>query len=330
MHIIILILQIIGILLLVLLGIFIALLLCILFIPIRYSIHADYLPDIEESKVSIDILNIKIKASWFLHFMLFQGKWEDGRFPYRLKVLGITVFDSEKEPKEQKNRKNTEDTTSYERERNTKSSSYSNQDTSKRQIEQKNQDNIVSEENKQEGNNKDNFSEKQNITHAEIKKENIIKKRLRECYLFCKRFIQNIAEKIKRIIYNYAILKAKIKKIYYFIQNEDNKRGWKVIKKQLKQIMKHILPKKIKGYVAFGMEDPSSTGKLLGGIGIMYGFIGEKIKIKPNFQEEQLEFIIDAKGRIRIVTLVRYSYILWKSNEIKKLIRNVNQLKEEL
>lgn len=343
------ILQIIGVLLLLLLGIIVALLLCILFIPIRYRIQVEYLPN-EEEKSPLEILKLRIRIGWLFRLLLFRVTGENGQFPYQIKVFGITIMDSrnsseEKEKKDRKGKKREKKgkQPSEERQKERKEEKHSQigRENYKQQKEQIYVPDCLKEEEESKVLKKEQAdSAKENnylpkpAQSSYNKKDKGIFQRMKEkiigFFQGCKAFIQGIKKKIQAIIYNGNEIKERIKKIYYFFQNFENKKGLKAVKKQIIEMIKHIAPTKIKGYLAFGMEDPSVTGKILGGIAILYCMIGEKLQIRPNFQEKQLELMVDIRGRIRIFTLLKYMFILWKKKEIRKLIENYNQLKEEL
>ena len=61
--------------------------------------------------------------------------------------------------------------------------------------------------------------------------------------------------------------------------------------------VKHILPQKIEGHVKFGMDDPCTTGQILGGLGIVYGIYGEYLTIEPEFNDSIFEAEVMLKGR---------------------------------
>lgn len=343
MHIIVLILQIIGILLLLLLGIIVALFLCILFVPIRYRIQVEYLPD-EEEKNPLETLKLRIRIGWLFRMLLLRVTGEKGQFPYQVKVFGITIMDSrdsseEKEKKDRKSKKRKQPPEGIQKERQKENSNQIREEDYKQKKEQiyapdcleEEEENKVLEKEQTEDKEKNNYLP---IPNSYNKKDRGIFQRMKEkvigFFQGCKTFIKGIKKKIQAIIYNGNEIKERIKKVYYFFQNTENKKGLKAAKKQIIGMIKHIAPTKIKGYLAFGMEDPSVTGKILGGISLLYCMIGEKLQIRPNFQEKQLELMMDIRGRIRIFTLLKYMFILWKKKEIKKLIENYNQLKEEL
>ena len=65
-------------------------------------------------------------------------------------------------------------------------------------------------------------------------------------------------------------IKLTLSSIYDKIQKGKEALGvYKSIKKNLWKIIKQVLPKKLKGRIAFGFEDPSTTGKILAAAGAL-------------------------------------------------------------
>lgn len=148
----------------------------------------------------------------------------------------------------------------------------------------------------------------------------------------------------KKIIEFFIKVKNSIKKVYYiiigflekwhkikaFLHNDINKKGLKNIILSLKKVFRHIRPKKLNIDVEFGTGDPCSTGQLLGGLAMIYGYYGETVQIIPNFETEILEGSIFCKGRIRLFTLLIICIKLILNKEFRMLIENFKVFKEEL
>lgn len=93
-------------------------------------------------------------------------------------------------------------------------------------------------------------------------------------------------------------------KILDFIQNKENQDTIKLILRQLKALLRHVLPRKVKGSVTFGFEDPYRTGQVLSAASIFYAWYGKQIDITPVFDEAILEAEGTMVGRIRVGTLL--------------------------
>ncbi len=77
------ILKVIGIVLLVILAVVVCLVLLILFAPIRWKVHG------EADKEHQDL---DVKAKWLFGVLSFTLRYEDGGFPYAVKLFGHQIY----------------------------------------------------------------------------------------------------------------------------------------------------------------------------------------------------------------------------------------------
>ncbi len=336
MHIFLLILKIIGIVLGSILGLLLALLLVILFVPIHYQINAE-----QQGK-----FQCQIKGNWLLKFISYSCEYAGERFIYRLKILGITVKSNlPKRVKKAKQKKSNTNKVSRKKKQKDKLQQKKNsvhtdkneekkQNTVEETIENENfsdshknlyqkhepveiEKDVKLELNGQELENEFTFFEKASCIFND-KYQKFLKK------------IQGIKKKIKNMIVSIRGSISRIKIIWAFLTEEENKTGFHTCMKAVKKIVKHIKPKKLKGYLKFGTGDPCSSGQILGVIAVFYGKYGKFFQIIPDFEEKVLEYTIYAKGKVRIFTIGKIALQLWFSKELKKLIENFEHCKEEL
>ena len=140
---------------------------------------------------------------------------------------------------------------------------------------------------------------------------------------------------IKRSIYK-AKTKAKntkdrlgeYKKLY---ESKRFKKTFAFLKKEVIKLLKHILPRRCKGYIKFGFEEPDKTGKIYGYVAILYGISGKRLKkfdVIPEFERKVLEGNIDIKGHIRLIhVLILAIKVLLNRNIwiIKKKFDKINK-----
>lgn len=142
--------------------------------------------------------------------------------------------------------------------------------------------------------------------------------------------LQKLKQKIQSILDTVRGLWQKVDTVAAFLKEETNKAAFGASWTTLVQILKHIGPTKIKGYLAFGMDDPATTGYILAVLGIFYGKFGKSFSIRPNFEEKQLETELRVKGRIRMSRLLYLVWKLWKNKDFKTLLENAKQLKADI
>ena len=121
-------------------------------------------------------------------------------------------------------------------------------------------------------------------------------------------------------------------KINYWKQFMENPRvqaGFTLAKQELLRLFRHIFPKKIKGRVSFGSEDPSVTGAVLAVLGITVPLHQNRVAFQPVFENRNLlEGNISLQGRVYgILPLmifiklyfdknIKYIVYRWKNKEV--------------
>ena len=117
----------------------------------------------------------------------------------------------------------------------------------------------------------------------------------------------------------------KVKNLYNIKNDPRAKRFYALAKKRLKKIIRHILPRKLKGSVRVGTGDPCSTGKILGAAAMMYPLYGGNISVEPVFEEKALEFDLRLRGRIRIITVGLPLLRTYRNRDFKYLRKKIKK-----
>ncbi|MBR5578483.1 MAG: DUF2953 domain-containing protein [Lachnospiraceae bacterium] len=96
----------------------------------------------------------------------------------------------------------------------------------------------------------------------------------------------------------------KLSNYYEIWKKEETQITFQRAKIRIVKLLKVLLPSGwlVEGEVGF--EDPSITGKFMGVLGVAYPFVGNHVKICPDFQEKKLLLTGFAKGRINLVSLI--------------------------
>ncbi len=134
---------------------------------------------------------------------------------------------------------------------------------------------------------------------------NRIKKRL-------KRFREHLLDKLRHI-------NEKKAAIISFVRNPDNQRLFRFLKKSLKRLLGHILPRRTKGHVLYGFDDPYYTGKLLSYISLFPIAYNKDIKIIPAFDKQVMEFDFNYKGHIQLAVVAYILLRVWFDKDFKRV-----------
>ncbi|QNM05890.1 hypothetical protein [Qiania dongpingensis] len=155
-------------------------------------------------------------------------------------------------------------------------------------------------------------------------------------------FFRRLAEKIKyffrRIQYTYGKFRDKIKKagekfhlVRDFLEDKENKEMFHFLLAKGKKAFKHIFPRKLSGSVAFSLEDPAATGKVLMGLGFLYPLLKDRIRVTPLFENRNhVSGELYFKGRIRAFSLLIIAMRVWFNKKFRAFMKRGQKLRENL
>ncbi len=325
-----LILKILGILFASVIGLLLLAVVLLLFVPVRYRLQGHKAEDYA----------VEAKISWLLHLVRVRlGYSSEHKLHYEARVLWFLFLSNDeawKTANEEKKKRKAEKKAQKQKEKRAKAKAKrkkqkqkSGKQTSVVSAEKKTQTDASISQKQAESEEKNSYDETQMAdtgTERSAEKKKSLFARIRDKI---RSILQTIKEKCSAIWKRIKALWQKADNIVTFLKNETNKAAFGASWTTLVQILKHLGPTKIRGYLAFGMEDPATTGYVLAILGIFYGKYGKSFSIRPNFEEKQLESEIRAKGRIRMSRLLYLALKLWKNKEFKSLLDNIEQLKSD-
>ena len=343
LQILLLILKILGTVLLVLLGTMICLILVVLFVPIRYRVSIKW-----GNEFTLDGI-----ISWLLHFIHAHIIIIEGKTHFKARIFGILVFDSDRPRKTKETKPSKERYSASEKKNNRKRDKDKDRKGTEedpitekpeiidlKDVEEETKDHSIMIEEKEDPDRavqtdtntiqKNLNQEKQAKAH---KKHSIFQKilvGLRKLRERIKSFFLDLYRKMKTWFRTFLDIKRKGRLILEFLRDELNQEAFRLSFSSLKKILKHILPTKLKANFVFGTGDPCSTGQILGILGILYSFYGDKLQITPDFENQRLEGDLEARGRIRLATLLIIVIKLLLDRRFKQLRYNLKILKEAL
>ncbi len=326
-HVLLLILKVLGITLLILLGILILVFLLVLLAPFRYTIDAEYYGDIRAVG----------RIRWLCFVLDLKGIYGNSRFLYYLKSFGFTIstndetdkhyqkssnrsasseerkkepevpvrlveddFDSfVKKPSDGGHRTDsgTKETQGEEQESRVLSNENAGETDPIRKMEKDSETGSVQEESGL-------FQKLHDTVKQAVEWFTTIPMRIHykisEILSRILDFFANIKENISRLVEKRDVILNRVVSVREFLKQEATGKAWKDSMAYLRRIWKHIRPKRFQGTVHFGMEDPSSTGQILGAMSLLMPLYQDHIVIAPDFEQKILEGQLYARGRVRM------------------------------
>jgi len=335
-----LVLKIILFIILGLIGLIILLLCLVLFVPIKYLVNVE----------KEDELKVKGRISWLLGLVRVYFDVEDST-SYHVKVLFFKVKSSEMDAKKAKAKEETEATQEKSEEAKTNEDKESKSEYEKNRTVQSSVRNIkkvviktettnqadesIEEETKEVQANeeektdekkaetvtetdkitkmpKDNYSKKDKPKKDKSKKDKPKKdKPKKDKSKKDKSDKGSIIERIKGL-YN------KVKPLW----QDDRYNGViRYVLGNVFKILKSIRPRKLWANVVFGTGDPATTGYIVGGVSMFYGFGNGRIVVTPDFMEKTFFGTIRGKGRVFLFVLLYYGIRTYLDKRVRLVMK---------
>lgn len=132
---------------------------------------------------------------------------------------------------------------------------------------------------------------------------------------------ESAAEKYLRMKQAVLDLEINLEKGKAFLEDEENKRTFKLLVKSAKALLKHIRPRRLKGEVRFGFDDPYTTGQVLTAASMLYPLYGQQIRLYPEFEQSVFEAEGELKGRIRLGTVLYWIARVYLNKNFRTLLK---------
>lgn len=273
-------LKIIGILILVILGLVLAVIFLVLLVPIRYQLTASY----------HEMLKAGIRISWLLQILSVFVTYEK-ELGYAVKIFGSTVCSSEKSKTVQTDIPDVDEVMPSE-------VSVEQESSAKKPVSRG--DAVLLEEVVVQSQSSDTTE----VENAPQKTESVVQTEAPKASAEAKKsLLAKLQQKYSDVKNQILSLQHKADQILVFVKDPDNQATFKLIFRQVRSILKHLLPKKVKADLILGFDDPATTGQVLSICSFLYLWYGESVNITPVFDESIIEGDVDIRGRIRLGTL---------------------------
>lgn len=308
------ILKIIGILLLVVIGLLILGILAMLFVPLRY-----------DGKISYNDKNqyVTIQITWLFRLICIEGGYQEKVYA-RARLLWFTLWKWKADEKENDKEDHLESADYSEEELDRLLEERSQKEESKEETKEA----TVIEEKMDEPAVEENLTEVEptEIEPKEVElneaKSNEAKSNEAESKEKKPKKIQfqQIGKRIKEI-------KEKIKHIKEMASDQRIHRAILLLIDGAWKMVRHSLPRKIKGRAKFGFEDPSTTGQILTYVSLLYPCYAKSVELVPMFTEKVIDLDLYFRGRVRLFSLIWICVKIWFDRNFRYLYKKVRKKK---
>ena len=305
------------------------LLLLVLLVPVRYRLEGEY------SKERKRFLG---RISWLLSLVSITVQYENSLVS-RVKILGITIYDSSRPSKPKKKRKKKKKAGEKQKHMTAKGSACKkssletkepdDQEAQQEPLERKEENNhprdeaeqssdqnkVVWESIKQEQISSPSAAGQKTIEQAETKEGFWGKLKGWKKKLF------DTIEKIKTIWRSFENKLDLVKYYYHMWKKEEIQNIWTMAKKRFGKAFFSIVPRKWTVTGDVGFDDPSTTGQMMAMIGITYPIHGGNLQIRPDFEESRIEIKAVAKGKVTAGIILHHLLLLICHKDCRALIK---------
>lgn len=312
------ILKIIGILLLVVIGLLILGILAILFVPLRY-----------DGKISYNEKNqcVATQITWLFRLICIEGGYQEKVYA-RARLLWFTLWKWKADEKENDKEDHLESADYSEEELDRLLEERSQKEESKEETKEETKEAKVIEEKLDEPDAEENLTEVQpteiELTEAEPKEVELNEAESNEAESKEKKpkkiQFQQIGKRIKEI-------KEKIKHIKEMASDQRIHRAILLLIDGAWKMVRHSLPRKIKGRAKFGFEDPSTTGQILTYVSLLYPCYAKSVELVPMFTEKVIDLDLYFRGRVRLFSLIWICVKIWFDRNFRYLYKKVRKKK---
>ena len=283
------ILKVIGILLLIVLGLLLCILLCALFVPVRYRVQGQRSAEVP--------LQGQVTVSWLLHLFGICVDAKGTDISIKLRIFGIPL-DTLREFLNRRKKKKREKAEKIQENVSEKAAEPQTEKLPKKEEPVKQPQNAATEQEKSG--------------------ENRLVRFFRRLWQLPGR----ILKKMQQVLKSAEHTKKSLGTLKAFIDRQETKGALRLVWKKAVRLGRHILPRKLKGYLSYGFSDPADTGYLLALLGALYPVYGDHVSVEPDFQQKKLEFSLQGSGRVYgIVVLVNGLQLFFDKN-IQFILKN--------
>ena len=317
------ILKIIGRLLLVVIGLLILGILAILFVPLRY-----------DGKISYNDKNqcVATQITWLFRLICIEGGYQEKVYA-RARLLWFTLWKWKADEKENDKEDHLESADYSEEELDRLLEERSQKEESKEEIKEETvkeeiKEETVMEEKLDEPDAEENLTEVQ-PTEIEPKEVELNEAKSNEAKSNEAESTEKKPKKIQfqQIGKRIEEIKEKIKHIKEMASDQRIHRAILLLIDGAWKIVRHSLPRKIKGRAKFGFEDPSTTGQILTYVSLLYPCYAKSVELVPMFTEKVIDLDLYFRGRVRLFSLIWICVKIWFDRNFRYLYKKVRKKK---
>ncbi len=137
-----------------------------------------------------------------------------------------------------------------------------------------------------------------------------------------------VFEKIKytfsKICDKIKILSEKAELARAFLENESHQSAFWKLAAELKKLLFRMKPKKLRGNLRFGFEDPSLTGRVQAGLSMLYPYL-EEVRFYPDFENQVLDGEVSVQGAARLWPMAAFVWNMVWNRDVRRTVLDLKK-----
>ena len=319
------ILKIIGFILLGIIALVLLIVLAVLFVPVRYRAAGE--ADIPE-------IQARGRVSWLLHIVHVSFIYDDSGGVLRIRIFGIPVKKKAIEKpadKEKDDRSLSDKLIDKVRDKIRMPESAAESDNTQFSTDTADDESADGSERTEDNNAEEPEEQKKTWEYSAYVSEPAGKKHYSDVKPPKRSFFQKIGDSIRRIGIRIKDLlqtagdmlkqfRDKKDEVMGYIEDPQYQEAVKLVFSELIRLLGHYRPRKIRGDLELGLDDPSATGMILGAYYALYPVDGKYFRFTGNFEHKVIRGHGMLRGHIRIIHLAVTLLRLYRNSTIKGLL----------
>ena len=332
LHIIFFILKILGIIVLTIVAAVLLLLAALILLPLKYTAAASW-------NGSADSVRCRIKFHWLVHLIAGETVYENGTLSWRFRAAWKKFDDGGSDTADSISRRTKPGSDTAGPHPGKSQEKYTSRETTETKAEKSASGSgevkgSISESSPTHPENMSKETPDKNTNNRENDRKNRFKNKKPENSRGKKSLYEKICSRLEKIKYTFHKLCDTIKslskkkdKIKLFFTDEIHKKAFSHTLGEARRLIRSLRPEKLKADIEFGFRDPSHTGYVLAGLGIIYPLIGEYTDIRPDFEHEVLNGTVTASGKIRLLYFVIPAWNLFFDRNVRATYRHIRKFR---
>lgn len=124
-------------------------------------------------------------------------------------------------------------------------------------------------------------------------------------------------------------VRSMLKQLHTEITDEGNRRALKYVLSEIRYLLRHIGPRRVRADLSFSLGDPANTGYATAALSVCPFSYGKDCHIIPDFDTEQLYVRgwLDVRGHVRIIHVLISVLRLLFDKDIRRIISKIRKKK---